>query len=51
MRLNFKIGFLIIIVIPLLICTLAIINAKSLDDRYYRCLEQYNEQQCHTILQ
>ncbi len=51
MRLNFKIGFLIIIVIPLIICTLAIFNGKSLDERYYRCLEKYNEQQCQKIFE
>jgi hypothetical protein len=51
MRLDFKIGFIVVIVIPLLICTLAIINGNSLYERYYSCLKKHNEQQCHTILE
>jgi len=50
MRLNFKITFIVVIVIPLIICTLAIINAKNLDQKYYCCLEKNNEQQCQKIL-
>lgn len=49
MRLDFKIAFIVVIVIPLIICTLAIINAKNLDERYCRCLEKNNEQQCQKI--
>lgn len=49
MRLDFKVVFTIIILIPLLICILAIINGKSLDQRYYCCLEQNDEQQCQKM--
>jgi len=51
MRLNFKIAFIVVIVIPFLICALAIINGKTLNEKYYSCLEKHNQQECHKIFE
>ncbi len=46
--------YLTIILIPLIIGVLAIVNAetpKEKQDRYFSCLERYDEQQCHKIFE
>ena len=45
--------YITIILIPLVICILAIVNAetpKEKQGRYFSCLERYDEQKCHVIL-